>query len=175
MSDDAKHDRRGPDNLWAPWRFQYISDTAKNEGCVFCETCQSNDDQSNLIVYRGERTFVIMNKFPYNNGHLLIVPCQHTSDMSTLDDAERLEVFRLMALSQQVLTDVMNPQGFNFGMNLGRLAGAGITDHLHVHIVPRWGGDTNFMPIVGHTKVISEALEKTWEKLNSAFMKKLER
>lgn len=171
MSDDGTRNRSGPANLWAPWRFQYISDTSKNEGCIFCETCQSADDEKNLIVHRGSNTFIIMNKFPYNNGHLLIVPCQHTAEMTDLNDAARLEVFEFMSLSQKVLNDVMHPQGFNFGMNLGRLAGAGITDHLHIHVVPRWGGDTNFMPIVGHTKVISEALEKTWEKLNSAFKK----
>ena len=160
---------RGHDILWAPWRIEYISDTSKNEGCIFCEKLTESEDKANLIVHRREKAFVIMNKYPYNNGHLLIVPNQHTAEMASLSDKEKIGLMNLLQISQEVLKEVMRPQGFNIGMNLGRLAGAGITEHLHFHIVPRWGGDTNFMPIVGHTKVISEALEKTWEKLHAAF------
>jgi ATP adenylyltransferase len=113
-----------------------------------------------------------MNRFPYNNGHLMIVPFQHTCDMKALSNDEKIELIDLLQSSQDVLKEVMRPQGFNIGMNIGRLAGAGIDCHLHFHLVPRWGGDTNFMPIVGHTKVISEGLEETWEKLHSVFKKR---
>ena len=173
MSDDVKGERHGPKILWAPWRLEYITDASKNEGCIFCQKSEEKDDKTNLIVHRGKTAFVIMNKYPYNNGHLLIVPFQHTDEMSSLNDEEKLELFDLLRYAQDVLMEVMKPQGFNIGMNLGRLAGAGITDHLHFHIVPRWGGDTNFMPVVGHTKVISEALEKTGEKLKQAFEERL--
>ena len=169
MTGDNKQKSPRYEILWAPWRIEYIENTTKNEGCIFCEKCTEKDDKTNLIVYRGNTAFVIMNKYPYNNGHLLIVPCQHTANMISLTDDEKIELFNLIQYSQDVLMEVMRPQGFNIGMNLGRLAGAGITGHLHFHIVPRWGGDTNFMPIVGHTKVISEALEKTWAKLKKAF------
>ncbi len=110
-----------------------------------------------------------MNRYPYNNGHLMVVPYQHTSEISSLSSEEKIELFNLLEISLNVLKKVMKPQGFNIGMNLGRLAGAGIADHLHFHIVPRWGGDTNFMPVVAHTKVISEGLEQTWEKLKREF------
>ena len=161
----------GPDILWAPWRIEYIANTSKNEGCIFCEKSKESEDLKNLIVHRGKTGFVIMNRYPYNNGHLLIVPYQHTAEMSALTADERLELFGLLEQSQNVLREAMRPQGFNIGMNVGRLAGAGITEHLHFHVVPRWGGDTNFMPIVGHTKVISEALEKTCERLTHHFKK----
>ncbi len=169
MSDTEKD--KGPDQriLWAPWRIEYITDATKNEGCIFCEKSAEKDDRANLIVYRGKTAFVIMNRYPYNNGHLLIVPNRHTSEMADLSDEEKIELVNLLQYAQDVLQEVMKPQGFNIGMNLGRLAGAGITDHLHFHIVPRWGGDTNFMPIVGHTKVISEALEETRDHLHKAF------
>ncbi len=160
---------KGPDILWAPWRIEYIKNCFKEDGCIFCQKPGEKKDRENLIVYRGRTGFVIMNRYPYNNGHLLIVPYQHTSELSSLTDEEKIELFDLLRLSKDVLERVMNPQGYNIGMNLGRLAGAGITTHLHFHVVPRWGGDTNFMPIVGHTKVISEALEKTWENLKKAF------
>ena len=159
----------GHDILWAPWRIEYIADASKNAGCVFCDAVKGSQDRKNLIVHRGKKTFVIMNKYPYNNGHLMVVPYQHTHEMTSLDEQEKVELFNLLQVSQEVLAEVMKPQGFNIGMNLGRLAGAGILEHLHFHIVPRWGGDTNFMPVIGHTKVISEALEKTWEKLAHAF------
>ena len=163
-------DSKGRGILLAPWRIEYITDASKNKGCIFCEVFKSSDDEKNLIVWRGKTSFVIVNKYPYNNGHLMVVPFRHTPEMSALDDEEKIELFDMIRLSQDVLRDVMEPQGFNVGMNLGRLAGAGIVDHLHFHLVPRWGGDTNFMPIIGDTKVISEALEKTWAKLRQKFI-----
>ncbi len=156
--------------LWAPWRIEYISDTSKNKGCIFCEKPKEKDDKQSLIVWRGDSSFVIMNRFPYNNGHLMVVPFQHTSEMASLSDEEKVELFDLLRKSQDILREMMKPQGFNVGMNLGRLAGAGIVDHLHFHLVPRWGGDTNFMPVIAQTKVISEALEQTWERLKQAFI-----
>ena len=159
----------GPEILWAPWRIEYIENAEEYRGCIFCDKSKEKDDKKNLIVYRGELGFVIMNRYPYNNGHLMVVPYQHTSEISSLSSEEKIELFNLLEISLNVLKKVMKPQGFNIGMNLGRLAGAGIADHLHFHIVPRWGGDTNFMPVVAHTKVISEGLEQTWEKLKREF------
>jgi len=157
--------------LWAPWRIEYIENVFSTEGCIFCDKSKEDNDTKNLIVTRGSNAFVIMNRYPYNNGHLMIVPYQHTCNMYDLSDDEKIELFNLLQRSQHVLQEVMKPQGFNIGMNLGRLAGAGIDDHLHFHIVPRWGGDTNFMPVLGHTKIISEALEETCLKLRKSFEK----
>jgi ATP adenylyltransferase len=164
---------KGPDKpniLWAPWRIEYLKNTSKQEGCIFCDKPRENNDKKNLIVYRGSLVYIIMNRYPYNNGHLLIVPYQHTDIIAHLSVKEKAELFDHLQMAQDVLRLVMKPQGFNIGMNLGRLAGAGITDHIHFHLVPRWGGDTNFMPVVGKTKVISEALEQTWENLHQAFL-----
>jgi ATP adenylyltransferase len=160
---------KGTGILWAPWRIEYIENAAKTEGCIFCEKPREKNDKKNLLIYRTEMAFVMMNRYPYNNGHLMIVPYRHTPALSDLTINEKLELCNLLEKSQLVLHEVMQPQGYNIGMNIGRLAGAGIVDHLHFHIVPRWGGDTNFMPILGHTKVISEALEETWAHLKTAF------
>ena len=121
-----------------------------------------------FLLYRGKKSFIILNKFPYNNGHVMVVPNQHTGDLYNLNQDEQLDLFALITLSTKVLTKVMKPHGFNIGMNLGLVAGAGIEDHVHFHIVPRWNGDTNFMPVISNTKVISEALEKSYAKLNKA-------
>jgi ATP adenylyltransferase len=150
---------------------EYIENCDKNNGCIFCDKPQEKNDQKNLIVHRAKYSFVILNRYPYNSGHLLIVPYRHTAELNILSEREKVELFDLLTLSQEILYETMKPQGFNIGMNLGRTAGAGIKDHLHFHIVPRWDGDTNFMPVIGHTKVISEALEQTWEKLNKSFKK----
>ncbi len=152
------------DILWAPWRIDYIKQS-KEPGCIFCIKPAENQDKKNFIIFRGASSFVIMNYYPYNNGHLMIVPFRHTSDLTDLTDNEKLEMMNLLALSKEALTKTMSPHGFNIGMNLGQVAGAGVKDHLHFHIVPRWDGDTNFMPICGHTKVVSEGLTETWEAL----------
>ncbi len=160
------------DKLWAPWRMEYIlSAKEENEksGCIFCQRIPQKDDRKNLILYRGANVFVIMNKFPYNSGHLMVVPYQHTGDLQAIPAPVLTELFTTLQLCQQVLDEVMQPHGYNIGMNLGRVAGAGIEDHLHLHIVPRWNGDTNFMPVIADTKVISEALEKTYDKLKAGF------
>ena len=158
--------------LWAPWRINYIMQP-KEDGCIFCSKPaeQETEDIKNFILFRGEHSFIIMNYYPYNNGHLMVVPYRHTSDISELNDDENLEMMNLLALCKKSLTEVMAPQGFNIGMNIGETAGAGIKDHLHFHIVPRWNGDTNFMPITGHTKVISEGLTETYEKLKNVINK----
>jgi ATP adenylyltransferase len=163
--------RPGKEILWAPWRIEYIENTDRPDGCIFCTKPAETDDRANLIVHRGDRAFVILNRFPYNNGHLMVVPFRHTADLPSLDAAERAELFDLLAVSQRALVPALGPHGFNIGMNLGRAGGAGIEDHLHFHIVPRWNGDTNFMPVLGHAKVVSEGLERTWEKLVAAFGK----
>ena len=148
--------------LWAPWRMAYIeSGGTADEGCIFCTKPAANRDEENLIVYRGPRVFVIMNKFPYNNGHLMIAPYQHVPTIEELD-AETLT--ELMITAQRVLAAMraaFNPHGFNMGINQGAVAGAGIADHVHFHIVPRWNGDTNFMPVLADTKVMPDFIQNT--------------
>ncbi len=157
------------ENLWAPWRIKYIESVDDSQGCIFCDKWEENKDKENLILKRGKVVYVIMNLFPYNNGHLMIVPKRHTSHIGDLSDDEKLEMFKLMEMSLSTLQEALNPQGFNLGMNIGRVAGAGIEEHVHLHIVPRWKGDTNFMPIIGDTKVISEGLEETYRRLREKF------
>lgn len=161
------------ETLWAPWRMEYILSLKdeKKHPCIFCERFPKKDDKNNLILYRRTHSFVIMNRFPYNSGHLMIVPYKHSGNLQDLTSDENIELMEVLQLSQRVLKDAMNPQGFNIGMNLGRVSGAGIYDHLHWHLIPRWNGDTNFMPVIGETKVISEALNKTYNKLKVVFDK----
>jgi len=157
------------DKLWAPWRIPYILEVDKTEGCIFCEKWGEGRDEESLLIYRGTHCFVILNLFPYNNGHLMIVPVRHVADLSDLLDEEKLEVVQLTERAMKALRQVMGPEGFNVGMNVGRVAGAGIEDHLHVHIVPRWSGDTNFMSVLGDTKVISESLKSCYWRLREVF------
>ena len=154
--------------LWAPWRMEYILGE-KESGCIFCTRINQDSDKENLILLRGGNNFVIMNKYPYNNGHLMVVPNRHTSEFDSLSDPEKLEMMNLVSKSMNVLKKTVNPDGFNVGMNIGKIAGAGIDDHLHFHIVPRWAADTNFMPVVAQTKIISEDLGETWERLKEVF------
>jgi ATP adenylyltransferase len=158
------------DQLWAPWRMEYILESQEPSSvCIFCTKPADHDDEKNLIAYRSHHCFVMLNKFPYNNGHLMIIPFQHESDLTRLNDEIVLDLHHTLSKSIQVLHETMNPHGMNIGVNVGRTAGAGIVDHLHYHLVPRWNGDTNFMPVISGTKVLSEALNKTWEKLSKAF------
>jgi ATP adenylyltransferase len=156
------------EKLWAPWRIEYILQP-KAEGCIFCSKPAEKNDQKNLIVHRGEFCFVIMNYYPYNNGHLMVIPYRHIAGMEELTSEENMEMMKLLPLSIKALKNSMHPDGFNIGMNLGKVAGAGVKDHLHFHVVPRWDGDTNFMPVTGHSKVISQALEETWHSLSAEF------
>jgi ATP adenylyltransferase len=150
--------------LWAPWRIEYIK-KADEPGCILCYKPAGKDDAASLILYRGQKNFVIMNSYPYNAGHLMVAPYRHVADVGELSDDEADEHFRLVRRCVAVLKRVFKADGFNVGMNLGRAAGAGIDQHIHSHIVPRWVGDTSFMPVVADTKVINEALEETYRKL----------
>lgn len=145
------------DQLWAPWRMTYIV-KADEPGCFFCRDLAESRDEENLVVRRGRLCFCVMNRYPYNVGHLLVAPNAHKARLDQLEDAELLEVWTLTRDMQLLLERVMQPHGFNLGVNLGRVAGAGVEGHIHVHIVPRWNGDTNFMPVVADTKVLPEAL-----------------
>jgi ATP adenylyltransferase len=156
------------ERLWAPWRLEYIVGE-KEEGCIFCEFPKRGDDTKYLILHREALVYVIMNAFPYSNGHLLIAPYRHVGDISELTDEESLGMMLLARKCCQVLREAVRPDGFNLGMNLGTAAGAGIADHAHMHIVPRWNGDTNFMPVLADVKVIPEALEATYAKLKPLF------
>lgn len=153
------------ERLWAPWRSHYVANAGKPNGCFLCTEPHSVNDRESLILSRGPKTFVILNRFPYNSGHLLIAPYRHVKDWEVLDNEELLEIGLQAQKMVTALKKVFKPQGFNVGLNLGGPAGAGLPGHLHVHIVPRWQGDTNFMPVVGDTKVISEGLLNTWGKL----------
>jgi ATP adenylyltransferase len=140
------------------------------EGCVFCEKVQSSEDEANLVLTRGDKTIVLMNLYPYNNGHLLIMPKRHVGDIEGLNGDEMTELFQMTRKMIKVLR-VFNPEGFNVGANIGKIAGAGIPGHFHIHVVPRWGGDTNFMPVIGDVRVISESLEVTYKKLKESLEK----
>lgn len=157
--------------LWAPWRLCYIRGEANapEKGCIFCVRHIVGEDRQRLILYRGEHVFVLMNKFPYSNGHLMIAPYRHTADPAELTIDEAMEMHSMMVKCRDVLRQRVAAQGFNIGMNLGQIAGAGIADHLHLHIVPRWSGDTNFMPVFSEVRVIPEHLEATYEHLIAAF------
>ena len=154
--------------LWAPWRLAYIQQDHP-EGCIFCAAAAGGDDRANLVVYRRRHAFVMLNLYPYNSGHVMVVPSRHVARLADLDDAELLEVMQTTTLSLRTLEHVFHPEGANVGMNLGRAAGAGIDEHLHVHVVPRWVGDTNFMPVLGDVKVIPEHLDATYDRLLGAF------
>ena len=156
------------DHLWAPWRKAYVIDGAREPGCVFCTKANEETDADDFILHRGKTCYVIMNIYPYNNGHVMVVPYSHVSEYDELQDEIALEITQLVRHYIRVLKRAMSPQGFNTGMNIGSVAGAGIAAHLHMHIVPRWNGDSNFMPVIGQTKVISEALIQTFEKLMQA-------
>src|SRR5262245_37538770 len=155
--------------IWAPWRMKFIVGAHEVKDCIFCTFPKEKKDEANLILKRGKNAFVIVNKFPYNSGHLMIVPYEHTKELSKLDDGTLLEMHQLIRDSMNVLQTSMNPQGFNVGMNVGEAGGAGIKDHLHYHVVPRWNGDTNFMPAIGETKVLPETLEDTYTRLKRSF------
>jgi ATP adenylyltransferase len=156
------------ERLWAPWRLEYIQTADEQPGCVFCRAA-ALDDEDGLIVHRGERAFVVLNKYPYADGHLMVSTYRHCGEIGDLTDEEALEVHRLAATAIGVLAEVMHPQGYNLGWNLGRVAGAGVVDHVHEHVVPRWAGDTNFMPVLADVKVMPETLEATRRKLAAAW------
>ena len=157
------------DQLWAPWRMELVSKAETPSGCICCELPLERDDRKNLVLGRTGRTFAMLNKYPYNNGHLMVIPRAHASDVHALSDADYQELSDMLRVALRLVGRAYAPQGANVGMNLGRVAGAGIADHLHWHVVPRWGGDTNFMPVVADTKVMVEHLNATWDKLRPLF------
>ena len=154
--------------LWAPWRLEYIQQADELEGCVFCLAAAGADEET-LVVHRGSHAFALLNKFPYASGHLLVAPYRHAGEFASLSDEEALEVHRLAEQGMAALAGTFAPQGYNIGWNLGRIAGAGITDHVHLHVVPRWAGDTNFMPVLADVKVLPEYLVETRAKLAAAW------
>lgn len=157
-----------PERIWAPWRLTYIENaTPSGKGCIFVDLPASTNDRENLVLYRGQRAFVMLNRFPYTNGHLMVAPYKHTADLADLDDAELLEINQLLASSVRWLSKAFKPEGFNIGVNLGQVAGAGIPTHVHWHIVPRWNGDTNFMTVIGDVRVIPQSLEDTYDRLRA--------
>jgi len=156
------------EQLWAPWRLEYIQSADEQPGCVFCRAAELPDEEG-LVVHRGELAFVMLNKYPYAGGHLMAAPYRHVGELGELSSEEALEIHRLVSVSLGVLAQVMRPQGFNLGWNLGRIAGAGVIDHVHEHVVPRWAGDTNFMPVLADVRVMPEALQETRRKLVAAW------
>ncbi len=158
------------DNLWAPWRIDYILGKERESGCIFCTKPADSQDEDNLIAHRAEGAYTIMNKFPYNNGHVLVVPYRHVSDICLLTPEENSLLVQEVTRSIQALRLVMNPDGFNVGINLGVVAGAGIAEHVHYHVVPRWNGDTNIMPVLADVRVVPQHIRETRQKIHEAFL-----
>lgn len=156
------------ERMWAPWRMQFIR-MKKSKGCFLCDNPDKDDDVQNYILYRGSKNFVILNSYPYNPGHLMVAPYRHVASLEDLTEEERNEHFEIVNRCLKVLREEISPEGFNIGMNLGKASGAGIADHIHTHIVPRWQGDTNFIPVLTDVKVIPEALAETYERLKDKF------
>jgi len=157
------------DYLWSPWRYTYLAAVDRQKGCVFCRIAQEQTDAENYLVHRASLNFVVLNLFPYTNGHLLIVPYQHRASLAAVGESTTTEMMELAKRAQAALESEYHPDGFNIGMNLGRSAGAGIADHLHMHVVPRWGGDANFVSIIGETRVLPETLDATYNRLKRHF------
>jgi ATP adenylyltransferase len=158
--------------IWAPWRLEYVKDASKdNESqCIFCAAlAPEDDDEANLIVNRGKTCFVILNKFPYTNGHLMVAPYEHVATLQALDDEATAEMMSLVRRGMTALESSYAPHGYNVGVNQGRVAGAGVEHHIHMHVVPRWGGDTNFMPVLGDTRVMNQTLEDSYATMREAF------
>lgn len=151
--------------IFAPWRIEYLKLATKSNECILCSKPKEKKNKENLILEKGKKVFVIMNLFPYNSGHLMIAPYRHTNEFENLKESEYLEIIKLSQIWIKVIKELMQPQGFNLGINLGKCSGAGIDEHLHFHIVPRWNGDTNFMPVIADTKVMPENLSQTYDKL----------
>ncbi len=155
------------ERLWAPWRMEYLQGEHV-EGCIFCEKPAENNDRANYLLYRGEYAYILLNIYPYSNGHLMVAPYAHVAQLTDLDQVVRSEIMELATLCTKLLARTSHPAGFNLGANMGKAAGAGYDEHFHLHVVPRWLGDTNFMPVVGNTRVIPESLDETYERLEQA-------
>jgi ATP adenylyltransferase len=155
--------------LWAPWRMNYILSSKKEERCIFCPGDCREEDEDRLILFVGRLTMIMMNRYPYNNGHVLLAPVRHVPGIEHLMNEEKLDLMSMVQRTVEILKKVMKPEGFNIGLNLGRVAGAGVEAHMHFHVVPRWNGDTNFMPVLGEVRVIPEHLTETYRKLHPHF------
>jgi len=159
------------DFLWTPWRYQYVSTADKAEGCPFCLKLASGDDRKSLIVHRATHNFVILNLFPYTSGHVMVVPYEHIDSLQKLSPEAAAEMMELTRRLEKILHEIYHPDGINLGMNLGKAAGAGVAGHIHMHVLPRWVADANFMTTVGETRVLPEDLETTWKRMKEAFEK----
>lgn len=158
------------DYLWTPWRYQYVTKLEEPQSCLFCSVAaQPAHDREHLVVFRGERNLIMLNRYPYTSGHVMVAPYEHAATLEDLADETLVELIRLGRLAEKHLRAVYRPDGLNLGFNIGRSAGAGIAGHLHLHALPRWTGDTSFMTTVGETRILPEDLETTWERLRSAF------
>jgi ATP adenylyltransferase len=157
------------DYLWSPWRYRYVTGQDPETGCVFCRKIEESRDEENLIVYRGLNTFVLLNLYPYTSGHVMIAPYRHIGRLSLADDATWAELMTLTRKAEQAIQTAYKPEGINLGMNLGKSAGAGIADHIHMHVLPRWQADSNFISVIGETRVLPEALSDTYRKLKPLF------
>ncbi len=155
--------------IWAPWRLQYVKDANKSDECIFCTKPLEGDDRATLIAHRGERCFVILNLFPYTNGHLMVAPYEHLGRFQEIAAETVGEMNALAQRSMAILEDVYGPEGFNLGINQGRIAGAGVEGHIHLHVVPRWAGDNNYMPVIADTKVMPQSLEESYEAISKGF------
>lgn len=154
--------------IWAPWRIEYIL-MRKRKGCIFCKFSDEKEkDEENFVLFRGRKNFVVLNNYPYNNGHLMVAPYRHVKNLEDLTEEEIYEHFMIVKKTVEILKKAYKPHGFNIGINLGKVAGAGVEGHIHTHVVPRWRGDTNYMPVIANTKVIPEALNETYKKLKQA-------
>ncbi len=153
------------ERIWAPWRMTYISNAPREDGCIFCRARDASDDRERLVLSRHKHALIMLNRYPYTCGHLMVVPLRHTADMDDLSDGELLDLMHGVRRACALLKAVATPQGFNIGMNLGKAAGAGVEEHLHVHVVPRWNGDTNFMSVTGDVRVIPEGLMEAYDRL----------
>lgn len=157
------------DYLWTPWRYTYVASVDKANGCIFCELLHSGDDRKALIVHRGESNFIILNAFPYTSGHVMVVPYEHVDRLNKLSDAAATEMMSLSRRLETILTETYRPDGVNLGMNIGKAAGAGVAGHIHMHVLPRWVADANFMTVVGETRVLPESLKETYKRLKGKF------
>jgi len=157
------------ERIWAPWRLRYVKSADKSNECVFCTKPAAGDDRANLIVHRGERCFVILNLFPYTNGHLMVAPFEHVGRLQDVDAATMAEMMDLAQQAMRRVEAVYSPEGFNVGLNQGRVAGAGVAGHIHLHVVPRWAGDNNYMPILADTRVMPQSLEDSYDALEGGF------
>lgn len=157
------------DHIWSPWRYQYVTKAAPTGGCVFCAKIAADNDAESLVVHRAEHNFVVLNLYPYTNGHVMVVPYEHVDSLAAATPACAVEMMELSRRTETILRTLYNPPGINIGMNLGACAGAGVAGHIHMHLLPRWPGDANFMSVIGETRVLIEDLSITWERMRRAF------